>query len=233
MMKKFIVLTVALFTFSLYGVEVKKIGDVVQEELIKQTQVSINSKDSKRLSLVWWIPSEYWKVVFANDPNVNQEGANQVLKIFENYSLVAVIQADMTPMGIFDFYSKEEVEKNLRITYVDENNNSQQIGIERNVDPQLKLILGMFKPILAASMGNLGENMHFFVLKDKQNFERVLNPYKAGNIEVEIASRQDEITQAQIPLPLDALFVPRICPNGEQAHISWNYCPWSGEKLQK
>jgi hypothetical protein len=232
-MKKFIVLWVVVFSFSLYGVEVKKISEVVQEDLIKQTQVSINSNDSKRLSLVWWIPSEYWKVVFANDPNVNVDGANRVLKIFENYSIVAVVQADMTPMGIFDFYSKEEVEKNLRIVHVNEKNLSQQISIEDNVEPELKMILGMFKPILAASMGNLGENMHFFVLKDKQNFERVLNPYKAGNIKVEVASRQGQITQAQIALPVDALFVPRICPNGKQAHISWNYCPWGGEKLEK
>jgi hypothetical protein len=31
--------------------------------------------------------------------------------------------------------------------------------------------------------------------------------------------------------PLNSLFVPRTCPNGKPAHVSWKFCPWGGERL--
>jgi hypothetical protein len=35
----------------------------------------------------------------------------------------------------------------------------------------------------------------------------------------------------KIEMPIDALFVQRMCPNGKPAHVSWVVCPWDGGKL--
>jgi len=104
----------------------------------------------------------------------------------------------------------------------------------QTINPELELVLGIFKPILGAAMGNLGKNMHFYVLDDRtKSSKRLLDPYHAGRIRVQLAKTQGDIMTAEIETPLDALFVPRICPNGREAHVSWNYCPWSGTQLEK
>ena len=36
---------------------------------------------------------------------------------------------------------------------------------------------------------------------------------------------------ARVELPINALFVPRLCSDGREAHVTWNYCPWTGERL--
>jgi hypothetical protein len=46
-------------------------------------------------------------------------------------------------------------------------------------------------------------------------------------------SNADAVHMAELELPLDSLFVPRLCPNGKPAHVSWDYCPWSGKKLKR
>jgi hypothetical protein len=81
-------------------------------------------------------------------------------------------------------------------------------------------------------MGNLGKNFHFYVLSDKRNSShRLIDPYKKGLIEIQLMKNKDDLINAEIELPLNCLYVPRKCPNGKDAHISWSYCPWTGKKL--
>ena len=59
----------------------------------------------------------------------------------------------------------------------------------------------------------------------------MVDPYLQGLISVQIAKRNGDLMTADIEMPLNSLFVPRKCPNGKDAHISWKYCPWSGKLL--
>ena len=83
-------------------------------------------------------------------------------------------------------------------------------------------------------MGNLGKNMHFYVLNDKsKSFPRLLDPYRKGQINIQLSRKDDVLMTASIEMPLNSLFVPRKCPNGKDAHISWKYCPWTGKRLEE
>jgi hypothetical protein len=82
-------------------------------------------------------------------------------------------------------------------------------------------------------MGKFGNKVHFYVLNDRsKSLLRLLDPYRKGLISVQLANRNDDQITADIEMPLNALFVPRQCPNGKDAHISWKYCPWSGKRLE-
>jgi len=102
-----------------------------------------------------------------------------------------------------------------------------------SVDPDLSMVLDMLKPVLAASIGEMGNNMHFLVLEHEPGQSgQSVDPYGAGRIELRAKRRDGEQLQANIELPLDSLHVPRMCPNGKPAHVSWKFCPWSGERLK-
>jgi len=101
------------------------------------------------------------------------------------------------------------------------------------IDPNLGVVLAVFKPILGAAMGNLGNNMHFYVLDDRiEGAPRLLDPYREGLISVQLMRKNGDWMTAEIEMPLNSLFVPRKCPNGKDAHVSWKYCPWSGKRLE-
>ena len=101
------------------------------------------------------------------------------------------------------------------------------------INPDLQVVLSVFKPILGSALGNMGNSMHFFVLNDlRDTSERLVDPYSKGNLSFHVVKRSGDQLEANIELPLNSLFVPRKCPNGKDAHISWYYCPWTGEKLE-
>ena len=110
----------------------------------------------------------------------------------------------------------------------------QSLSPMQTIDPDLAIVLGVFKPILGAAMGELGNNFHFYVLNDRlESSDRVLDPYEEGRINIQLVKRDEGLMDASIELPLNALSVSRKCPNGKNAHISWKYCPWSGKKLEE
>lgn len=127
---------------------------------------------------------------------------------------------------------KDEVEANMSAVFTNDAGKSQELVQVEDIDPDLNVVLSAFTPILGAAMGNMGTNMHFFVLDDKgKSSSRLVNPYKKGKIDIQLAKRDKGEMQAVVEMPLNSLFIPRTCPNGKEAHISWSYCPWSGNKL--
>ncbi len=121
----------------------------------------------------------------------------------------------------------------LQVHAIDASGKARKMSHTEPADPDMQLLLDMMKPMLAQAMGNLGENFYFFPLPAFDNEDnRVLSPYENGKLRVTL-QRGEETVVLEIELPIDALFVPRICPNGKPAHVSWVYCPWSGEKLEQ
>ena len=61
--------------------------------------------------------------------------------------------------------------------------------------------------------------------------KRILDPYQPGGLQVDLKRKNNQPLQAKIEFPLNSLYVPRRCPNGKPAHVSWKFCPWTGAKL--
>jgi hypothetical protein len=212
--------------------EKKPLKDVDSDSFTSDTQASPKGAGDKHLALVWWIPNEYWESIFSRDANVSDAERDALLKSMSGISLLAVVQADISDLGAFRFYSKNEIENNMAISYTGADGQKQKLAPLAQIDPDLETVLGVFKPILGAAMGNLGANMHFYVLSDKSAASaRIVDPYLEGKLNVDLKKRDRSPLEATIAMPLNALFVPRKCPNGQDAHISWKYCPWTGERL--
>lgn len=236
MLKFFIPLLMALVltVFQVTAAERKPFKNIDTNELVKETQVmpAGSGNESRHIAMTWWIPNEFWEIILERNATTSAADKKAMLNALSGISLLAVVQADVSLLGAFDYYSKEEVEEKMAISYVDAAEKKQRIAVVRSPGPDLEVVLGVFKPILAAAMGNFGDSFHFYVLNDRSvSSARVLDPYKEGVLTVELAKRSGERMRAEVEMPLNALFIPRKCPNGKEAHISWKYCPWTGEKL--
>lgn len=214
--------------------ERRSIRDIDIDAITKDTQVSPAGAGDEHVAFVWWVPIEFWQSILARDGNTSERDKNATLDALSGSSLIAIVQADVSSVGAFKFYSKDEVEKNMHVSFTNAGGEKQRLRPVQVLAPDLEVVLGVFKPLLSAAMGNLGANMHFYVFDDQgEAGPRLLDPYRKGVISVQLAKNSKEIMIADVELPLNALFVPRKCPNGKEAHVSWNYCPWSGKQLEE
>ncbi|MEM9404205.1 MAG: hypothetical protein AAGA44_17180 [Pseudomonadota bacterium] len=213
------------------AVERKSILEVDTNALTTETQRVMADGDS--LDLIWWILPEFWEATLRQDPGVPEAQADQTLDVLRGYSVVAVVQADISPFGAFRFFEKDTIMDGLTIESIDADGVASTISHREPVDPDLMLILSQMQPILAQALGNMGENMFFFPIpaSDAEGNRRP-SPYESAELRVTL-TRGDADVVMSLDAPLDSLFVPRICPNGKPAHVSWVYCPWSGAKLPK
>jgi hypothetical protein len=232
-MKMLFVAVVLALTFSSHtlAAEKKAMKDIDTNQFTTDTQVMLQGSGDKHVALAWWIPNEFWQSVLAREKNTTEADKKAILEAMSGTSLLAIVQADITPLGAFKYYSKEEIERKMQISFSDAEGKSYKLKPLQSIDPNLEVVLGMFKPILSSAMGNLGSNMHFYVLNDKSSSARLINPYQKGQLSIQLARKESALMTANIELPLNSLFVPRKCPNGKPAHISWQYCPWNGERL--
>ncbi len=223
-----------LVTFSLCAV------DAVAAE--KRAPAAIDSgaltKDLQRMSnddgitLAWWVPVEFWEASFAREKSASAEQLEQFMKTLRPYSLLAVVDGRANG-GNIAFSDRAAVAKALTLEVVDARGKKMKLPVIDPIPGEMVALLAMITPSLAAAMGNLGENLHFFVFQDETADGRVLSPYDAGSLIVTYAGGEKRPDVALvIDRPVDALFVPRMCPNGKPAHVTWKFCPWDGSKLK-
>jgi len=233
----FVVATILSSTSPALAAEKKTFKDVDLTAFIKDTQIAlqagVDEGGTNHIAIAWWVPIEYWEVVLSKDASVTPQDKQNLLDALQGTSLLAVVQADVTARGAFQFYSKEEVEKTMELKIPDDTGKLQKVKPIDAVSPELKTMLTVVKPILGNAMGNLGTNMHFYVLNDvRDDSDRVLSPYTSSQIDIKLLRRDGKVREASIPTPINSLFVPRKCPNGRDAHITWKYCPWTGQPLE-
>lgn len=235
-MKKLLVVLMIILTVNTYSMAAQKkpLKDVDTDAFITDTQVTLPGAGDNHFALAWWIPNEFWESIQSRDTTTSEADKKAMLDAMSGVSLLAVVQADITAFGAFKFYSKEEIEKNMAISFSGLDGKKKKLSPIQTIDPDLEVVLGVFKPILGAAMGKFGENLHFYVLNDKSKSSiRLLDPYRKGQINIQLSRRDKVLMDASIDTPLNSLFVPRKCPNGKEAHISWKYCPWTGQRLEE
>ncbi|OOG22988.1 hypothetical protein B1C78_13105 [Thioalkalivibrio denitrificans] len=230
-----IIAIIAMLVFvagSAVAAERKPIEEVDADALASDTQATPAGAGDKHASLTWWIPHEFWQSVLARDPSVSAADKKAILDALEPVSLLAVVQADISPLGAFHFYGKDEVQSTMVVTFDDANSRSQRLSPMQSVGADLAVLLEVLKPLLGAALGNMGANMHFYVFDDRApGAGRQLDPYEPVRLSIQLRKRNGDLMTARVELPINALFVPRLCSDGREAHVTWNYCPWTGERL--
>lgn len=193
-------------------------------QFIRETQK--NSSESGKINIVWWIPLEFWDITLKRNKTLSEDQIKKFIDELKPYSMFAVIQGEMGPMGNLTYVPLDSIKNSIVLL---DNNQKKYYPIAYDqLDAGLQSLLTMLKPVLKNSMGQLGENMNFFVFSDqKDNQKRVSDPYVKGAVQVNILNKEYKWRT-----PLGTLMPLKYCPKDkEELNGSWEYCPWDGEKL--
>ena len=197
------------------------------------TETQKMSGEASEMDMVWWIPPEFWEAALRQDPSVPADQADAMLDVMRPYFVIAVVQADISPFGAFNFLPEPRIKRGLEVTHIDERGNRSRLNILETTNADFELLLLQLGPVLGSAMGNLGQNFNFYAFSaTDEDGNRVASPFDSGIVQVRMSGREGSpATVLEFEAPLDSLFEPRICPNGKPAHISWNFCPWDGSRL--
>ena len=170
-------------------------------------------------------------IALAREPGIPEEARKQTIAQLGRYSMLGVVAANVLPTGRFEFESRDSVLKNAHIEWSGSKGRQRMVPLASLPDELRPLIQGV-EPMMRATLGELGKNLHILVITDDAPAGRAMSPYESGTLTVTMQSGGGSAREALvIETPADALFVPRLCPNGKPAHVTWKFCPWDGARL--
>lgn len=210
----------------------RPLGDVNIDHFVKDTQpTAVDPSD--RLEMVWYIPREFWLTSVSQELGPDAAEVAELRESLKGYFLLGFVQADLSATGAADFYAAHEVANNFEVRVLNEAGRSrvlQRVPDER-VPTDLQMLGQQAKLIMGQIAGQVGSNMQFFVYEDTAG-GIVADPVRRGGLRIDTVGRANQQpTHYNIAFPLNALYVPRQCPNGEPADVSWKFCPWTGDRL--
>jgi hypothetical protein len=194
--------------------------------IIQETQKVSTEPDE--LSIVWWIPTEYWGVAMAQDPTVTRAQIEQFLTLVRPYTLVAVVKAEMGMFGVKEYESEEELRAHVWI--LDGKGKRYAPLADEDVKADTKTFLAMMKPVLSNMIGPMGGNFHFLVFPAEDTDGRsITDVRKEGRFTVVLAG-----TEHRWRLPLGSLLPPKYCEKCEEdMNGAYKFCPYCGTRLPK
>lgn len=194
-------------------------------QLINETQISQGT--SGEIKMNWWIPSEFWIGTFQNEPSLAQSEVDDFMKLLSPYSIFAVIDGEIGQFGGVTYASESDIANSIVMTD-SKGKKHKPLNVE-DLSADLQNLLAMFKPILINMIGEMGENMHFFVFSDQDvNGNRIADPTKEGSLMVKVM----DLDYTWVT-PLSSVLPNKFCPrDGESMSGTWNYCPIHGDALK-
>ena len=193
-------------------------------KLIEETQMM--SEDVDDMTLVWWMPNEFWQISFAQEPSISAEEVRQSLEMLANYTIIMLVDGSIGTFGGVTYQSESYLRSNTTIS--DMNGKQYAPMASTAIDADTKALLTSMKPVFANMLGPMGENMHFLVFPAHgSDGQKITNALEEGFFTVMTSGNSFTFR-----LPLGSLLPPKYCPvDGEEMNGAWNYCPWHGEKL--
>jgi hypothetical protein len=192
------------------------------EDVIRDTQRT--SIEGDTFSLVWWIPKQFWDESLKSNPGVPQAMRAQITSVMGEYNIVALLRASSVAGIMGDIKPRDELVKNTRVEIggkLIEPLQAEQIA------PAAAALLSQVKPMVAASMGQMGQGMEFVVYPGKVDGKPLVDAGQPGALAITFYGRK-----FQWRLPLGSLLPPKVDrKTGEDFPGNYLYNPFTGDRL--
>jgi hypothetical protein len=194
--------------------------------LILETQKQSQTAD--KVSMIWWVPEEYWRASFEQSPNVNATQVEAFIKVLRPYIVIIALDGDMGSLGGITYKSKETVQSSIQI--IDSEGNHYSPLPNEKIDADTNNFLSLMKPVFSNMLGAMGENMNFYLFPAKnEKGTNIIDVKKESKFSVLM-----DKAEYKWKLPLSSLLPPRLCPiDDEKLNGTWKYCPTHGVELNK
>lgn len=192
--------------------------------LVQDTQQM--NQEAGNMTLVWWLPEQFWAASMAMNPGITQAQIEELLKIIRPYTMIAVVDGKMGAFGGVTFKSDEVVRSAVLLR--DAKGESYAPLPESAISPDAKNLLQMLKPIIGNMLGPMGENMHFlmFPAVDKKGAP-LADPLHEGVLQVDVAEKS-----FRYRLPLGSVLPAKYdAATRERFPGNYNFNPYTGDKL--
>jgi hypothetical protein len=183
---------------------------------------------STHVASFWWLPPEYW-ALSAKELDLPAEEQAKVEKLFRDYVIVGVVEADVSDKHKPALASIGEIVKRSRFS-----RGGETLDVLREVNPEVSKLVPTLVYLLRVSLGSLGEGLRLLPLPNVDTKgDPVLSATAPGELELEFRfTETGPIHEFRWHAPLTSVAGGRKCPKGgEPLEASWSYCPWHGVKL--
>jgi hypothetical protein len=192
--------------------------------LTRETQKSIHKEH--KLTIVWWIPDDFWRAALAANPDVSAKQTESMIKVVHPYTLVAVVDGEFGPFGSITYVNEKSTRDHLTIF---DNNGKEYKPLDNSeVNGDLENLLDGMKPMLGRMLGPLGKNFNFYVFPGTaKNGKMIANPKEESTFTV-----QNEDQKFKWRLPLGSLLPTKTCSKcSENLSGAFKFCPYDGTAL--
>jgi hypothetical protein len=192
------------------------------QQLVQETQKI--SQESSSMTMVWWIPQEFWDVSLSTNPSVTPESRKQILDALENFQIVALFRGKTGIGGLTDVPSREDMVAHARF---ESNGKVIEPHEPAQVSTGAQTMLAALKPLLSGMLGQLGQGMQLVVYPSKKDSDRLIDPKKKGSFQYTLFEKT-----FQWHLPLASLLPKKMDPKTkEEFPGTFDYNPYTGDKL--
>lgn len=173
-------------------------------QLITELQRQTSQLDA--VTSVWWMPPAFWEATFLADPALSQEEMEQILAVLRPYTLLAVVDGTIGPLGGVSYVPRDQLEDQVVIMDRDGVTHKPQPAAEISAD--VSNLIAMFRPMLTNMIGPMGANLHVFAFRsDDARARRIADPLSEGRCDVPVG--EEEFTWR---LRSDPCFHPNTAP---------------------
>ena len=67
------------------------------------------------MTMVWWIPEEFWQVSFEQNPNIEKAEAELYMDYLRPYTLIVVAHGKIGSFGLIIYKTETFIRNNIRI----------------------------------------------------------------------------------------------------------------------
>jgi hypothetical protein len=211
-----------LFGWMATGIAQENIIDInaLTQEILKL------SKEATEVTVVWWIPEEFLRIGFAQDPNTTVAQGEEFIKVLRPYTVIFVVDGKIGAFGEITYESEATIQAGIKVK---DSEGTRYLPISRDeLDADTKNFLSIMGPFMVNMTGPMGQNMHFFFFPaNNKKGQKIADAKKDGSFSVELGEREFSWR-----LPLSSLLPLKICPTcGEKLSGAYKFCPWDGTKL--
>ncbi len=199
-------------------------SDVSVTDLIGEIQQW--NKQGNKMSLAWWIPSEYWRIALKDRNDIPPETIAHFEKVFDDYMMIWACDLTINLDGTLTFTAEQEIGKSISV--VDRNDNEHFPLAKEEILVEVLTIAETMKPVFAQALGQMGQGLHyyFFNVRD-ENGKSLVDAKRHGTFKI-LHSNSEFLWK----LPLATLMPPKFCPlDREKMNGTWKYCPLHGNAL--
>ncbi len=197
--------------------------------LTQETQkIWQNPGDITDLTLIWWIPNEFWEASFTQIPPYEDVEAEieDAVKIWGKYTVIAVLDGKIGSNG-FSPRPDANIRANIRMR---DSQGTVYLPLnEDKVSARAKKSASSLKSGWADLGPMMGSVIFFFFPARNEKGQRIADAKKEGIFSVELGEKK-----VKWRLPLSSLVPPKICPDcQEKLSGAYKFCPWCGIKLSE